>query len=226
MTEEKAKSMFMNYLYGEIHDSDKRELEKYLDRNPGLRKELNELREVRSVLSHFPVEEPDTQLVMIPTGSAGFKSFLQQFLKVLVPQNEILRTAYAMAVCLILLLSVGALFDMQINYNNTGFQIAFGSESANAVENAVTPDQIAALLEEVKKENALMMAEFIQLAQEQQNQNIEEAFAQFARYMDQQRISDLQLISSDLNSLQSSYYTKFRETDRMLDEIIKTVQTK
>ena len=224
MTKEQAKSLFMDYLYGELHENEKKELEMYLASHPELKQELDELQDVRSVLSHYPVEEPAAQMIMIPAQRAGFKKYWQDFIQIFLPQNEVLRTAYAVAVCLILIIAMGAIFNLQINYNSSGFALAFGAEETSP-EEALTSEQFNYLVEQVKTENALLMAEFIQAAQEQQNQNIETAFNEFARFMNQQRMSDLQLISSDLNTLEASYYSKFRETDRVLGEIIQTVQT-
>ncbi len=54
---QKARSLFMDYLYGELDNEQHIEMETFLDNHPHLLEELNELRETRSMIQNIPLED-------------------------------------------------------------------------------------------------------------------------------------------------------------------------
>jgi hypothetical protein len=86
-----------------------------------------------------------------------------------------------------------------------------------------TAAQVELLINQVQAENAELMAEFVQAAQEQQEAQFQQTLASFASYLEEQRTSDLELIDFSLANLQETTYNRFVQTDQVLGEIIETV---
>jgi len=70
-----------------------------------------------------------------------------------------------------------------------------------------------------------MISDAVQSAQQQQENELEKTLVNFADYIEQQRQSDLQMISSGLYDMEETYYDRFRQTDQVLGELIQTVST-
>ncbi|MEX0608842.1 MAG: hypothetical protein WD016_10840 [Balneolaceae bacterium] len=224
MNKETARLLFMDYLYDELEADQKTELEKYLSEHPDLQNELNELADVRSLLTHLPVQDPAGQLVIVEPEQKNI-NWWGELREALIPKNNYARAGFAMAACLLVFMVTAAFLQINMSMNDDGFTVAFG-ERESQPEQAFSVEQVEYLINQVKEENALLMAQFIEVAQEQQDQKLEEAFTSFAHFVDQQRTSDLRLISSDLSSLEETYYDRFRKTDQVLGEIIQTVSTR
>lgn len=222
MNKETARELFMDYLYDELNSTQKKELEQFLSLHPHLQKELEELSDVRSVLSHLPVQEPARQFVMMEPGKAETKSSWDKFIHALIPQNGFALAGYAVATCLILFAVIGAFTQMSLTINDNGFNLAF-REPQEVVQQGFTAEQVEYLLQQLKEENALMVSDALQTMQENQDEKLEQTFIDFARFMEQQRTRDLQLISSGLNNMEETYYDRFEQTDLVLNEIIQTV---
>lgn len=222
MNKEIARSLLMEYLYDELDASQKKEFEKALLAHPELQVELNELSDVRSVLSHLPVESPEEKITVV---AASQKKTWADARELLLPTGRLAKAGLALAACLVLFAIVGAFTKMSFTFNESGFQISFG-EPIQATTQTFDPAQLEELVSRIQEENTLMMAEYVKAAQQLQNEKIEESFASFAEYVEHQRTSDLKLISSDLTSLEETYYNRYRQTNQVLGEIIQTVSNR
>lgn len=222
MNKETARSLFMDYLYDELEPDQRKELEQFLANHPDLQKELEELGDVRSMLQHLPVQDPAEQLVIVEPDKSGFQDWWNEFINSWIPQSKIVRAGFTMASLLILFVMLGAFTQLNISINDNGFQLAFG-EPKEPVQQGYTTEQVEYLLEQVRQENAAMVAEAVQAVQENQDQKLEQTLVNFADYIEQQRRNDLQMISSGLNDMEETYYTRFRQTDQVLGDLIQTV---
>lgn len=225
MNKETARSLFMDYLYDELEQDQRNELEQFLSQNPDLKKELDELSDVRSMIAHLPVQDPDEQLVMVEPNKSGLLEWWNELIGGLLPQNGFARAGFALASILTLFVVIGAFTKMNITVGNGGFNLAFG-EKQEIIQQGFTPQQVQQLLEQVKEDNAIMISEAVQAAQRQQESRIENTLVNFADYIEQQRQSDLQMITSGLYDMEETYYDRFRQTDQVLGELIQTVSTR
>ncbi len=114
---------------------------------------------------------------------------------------------------------------MNISLNDSGFELAFG-EKQEIVQQGFTAEQVDYLLQQMREENALMVSEAVQAVQQSQDEKLEQTLINFANYVEQQRIDDLQFISSGINNMEEVYYDRFRQTDQVLGELIQTVSTR
>lgn len=225
MNKETARSLFMDYLYDELEQDQRNELEQFLAEHPELQKELDELGNVRSMLQHLPVQDSAEQLVMVEPDTAGFQSWWNKLVENWIPKNGFVRAGFAMASLLILFVVMGAVTNMNVSINDNGFNLAFGEQQEPA-QPGFTPEQVDYLLQQVKEENALMITEAVQALQESQDDKLEQTLFNFADYMEEQRRNDLRMISSGFNNMEEVYYDRFRQTDQVLGELIQTVSTR
>ena len=65
MNKQEARNLLMDYMYGELDPGQVRALEEFMQNDPELKEEFNELNETRSLLQHLPVQSPEEQLVMM-----------------------------------------------------------------------------------------------------------------------------------------------------------------
>ncbi|MCH2449166.1 MAG: hypothetical protein MK198_03375 [Gracilimonas sp.] len=225
MNKETARLLFMDYLYDELEQDQRKELEAYLSHNPGLKKELDELGDVRSMLQHLPVQNPAEQLVMVEPERSGFQDWWNEMIESWLPASGFARAGFAIASLLILFVVMGAFTKMNISVGDGGFNLTFG-EKQEIIQQGFTPHQVEMLLQQVREDNAVMISDAIQQAQQQQENRIEKTLVNFADYIEQQRQSDLQMISSGLYNMEETYYDRFRQTDQVLGELIQTVSTR
>lgn len=225
MNKETARSLFMDYLYDELEQDQRQELEHFLAKHPELKKELEDLGEVRSMLKHLPVQDPAEQLVMVEPERSGFQDWWNKLLDGLFPRNSFARAGIAMVLVLILFIMIGAFTNMNISINDNGFELAFG-EKQEVVQQGFTAEQVDYLIQQMREENALMVSEAVQAVQQTQDVKLEQTLINFADYVEEQRRSDLRMISSGFISMEETYYDRFRQTDQVLGELIQTVSTR
>lgn len=221
MDKETARLLFMDYMYGELEPERRTELENYLQKHPDLKEELDQLMEVRSMLSHLSAEDPDEQLVMMEPETDSGPAWWQTLFMPLLNWSGLARTAFATAFLFLLFFTAGALTDMNFSAGSNGVSLTFGEQTP--LEHGISPQEVELMLQEVKRDNARLMAELLQASQQQQEEQFQRTLAGFADYINEQRYSDLQMLSSGLSSIEQTYYDRFQQTDQVLGDIIQTV---
>lgn len=224
MDKETARLLFMDYMYDELDPGRRTELEQYLDQHPDLREELNELGTVRSMLTHLKAEEPAEQLLMLePDNNSAATQRSNGFTGNILSLNQYVKATLATAAMILLFFSAGALTDLNFSIGGDGFKLSFGPQQE--VQEGISPEQVQLMLDEVKRENAVLMADLLEASRQQQEEQFQRTLGTFADYINEQRYSDLQLLSSGISSLEETYYDRFRQTDQVLGEIIQTVSS-
>ncbi|HTJ48334.1 MAG TPA: hypothetical protein VL443_02690 [Cyclobacteriaceae bacterium] len=88
-------------------------------------------------------------------------------------------------------------------------------EASNA-----SKDQIQQYVAGLQSENAKLVKDYFQLTSTDQKKYIEDLLVDFAKYMQQQRTSDMQVVQSRLNSLEKNTSVFKQETEQILSSII------
>ncbi|MEQ9309043.1 MAG: hypothetical protein RLN90_06275 [Balneolaceae bacterium] len=226
MTKDEARTLFMDYLYGELDTEQAQKLELFINKHDDLKQEFEELTETRSILSHLPVQSPAEQFVIMESeketssSNSGWWSKLQSFL---IPQSGFGRAGFAIATFVFLFFVMGAFTNMNLSMGDGGFSITFGEQPP--VQTGYTAAQVEMIITQVQQENAQLINEYVLASQEQQELQFQQTLAAFANYIDDQRESDIELFNYSLSSLEETTYNRFRQTDQVLGEIIQTVNT-
>jgi len=221
MNHELARSLFMDYLYDEIEEEDKQRLEAYLEEHPDLREELNGLNRTRDLLQQMPLIEPEHRLTMVEPRERTFSQWLGEA-KALLPRSGFGKLGFAVAAGFALLLFIGSAAKMQISVDDAGWSVAMGYSPTVTVNEGLTADQAREFLDRVRKENSAMMADYAQTLRRENRQQLE----QVVRYVEQQRVNDLQLIDQNLDQLQQANNYRWQQTSQFLGEMLQTVNVR
>ena len=91
---------------------------------------------------------------------------------------------------------------------------------------AASQQQIRDFVATIQAENVQAVKSYFQLSSSEQKQYIESLLVDFAKYLQQQRNDDLQVVQTQLNSLQQNTDSFKQETEQILTSIISTVGNK
>jgi hypothetical protein len=83
--------------------------------------------------------------------------------------------------------------------------------------------QIREYVASIQTENIKMVKDYFQLTASDQKKYVEALLVDFAKYLEQQRNSDLQLVQTRLNSMEKNTNVFKQETEQILSSIITTV---
>lgn len=216
MNDQLARSLFMDYLYDEISESDKTKLEAYLDNNPDSRKELEQLKQTRSLLRQIPEPDPTQQLLVMEPHGHSFSQWWTQA-KNLLPHSLLGKTAFAAAAGLILFFFLGSLAQLHIDTSNEGLAISLGYSPT--VNQGLSQEEANALLAQIKEENTAMLADYAEAINRQNEEQLQQVIA----YFEEQRMQDLQLVNQTLNQLQENTNYRINRTNEYLGQVLQTV---
>lgn len=147
MKYEPEKHELIDYLYGNVRDEEKKKIEAYLQHHPEVKQELEEMKNVRSVLGKFDDREvlvPDL-LQKNPSQTTSAKSLMTPFMIRLV----------SIAAAIVLVLMIGYLTGFQMRYEQKQLTISFGNTPATPVpdQQAITQAEMQALINEALSKN-------------------------------------------------------------------------
>lgn len=119
----------MAFLYGELEGAEKEQVERYLSEHPEGRIELEQLRQVREMLSHVK----DKEVIAPPIFLGDSK---QRFLW----QAPYFKTVISIAASLLLIMLVGKFSGMHIQYYNSELRISFGETKEVKPTQSIQPN--------------------------------------------------------------------------------------
>lgn len=114
-------------------------------------------------------------------------------------------------------------FTSLLAQNQRITEIEIKRVAATRVQSEIDDEQILAFISQLKEENLKMMQNFYQVSAEDQQQYLRSVLLDFQNYLDNQRQEDLQFIQANMLELKSSSELKQEETDKILANIITTV---
>ncbi len=209
----------IDYLYGEMDDQEKQEFEQYLQSHPELKKELDELKDTRNLLGSAPEDIPEQKPLIIPSlftsEESGQKSEKRAGILNL---SSAAKTIFAAAASFLIILFGASLSGLQFGQTEHGFYLSFGEAAVPA--GTISEEDVVRLIDQIREENAMMMATMIEETADQQNARIEEALNLMNAYYENRRQQDLMLIADGLNQLEEETHFRFRQTDQALGSII------
>jgi hypothetical protein len=91
---------------------------------------------------------------------------------------------------------------------------------------AASQDQIRQFVSAMQVENTQLVKNYFQMNSREQKQHVESLLVDFAKYLQQQRNDDLQIVQTQMKSLQQNTDVFKQETEQILTSIISTVGNK
>lgn len=279
-----TREQIMAYLYGEMPAEEARLVEAYLEENPAMKAEYEDLYEVRKGLKQIKDVDVAPPMVMFTVKDESGNA-LRLF------HNPFIQKMTAVAASLLLLLFIGKLTGLQITYQQNAVTIGFNQPEKNtplisnttqrsttqttsinmdsiqqrmlsfvndfhikenknlmlrlkAIEGNVNKMDLYAsnttkvvspnnldlndknleiLANKVSQQNLLLLSEVIEASSARQEDYIKTLFADFAIYIHDQRMEDLNNIQANMNNIKQVADKKSFETDMVISRLIETV---
>jgi len=219
MNDQLARSLFMDYLYEEITEEQKANLESYLQEHPQLEKELDQLRETRTLLQKMPEVDPAKKLLVMEPRNRSFSQWWHEAVT-LFPKSLFGKAALAAAACVIMLFIVGSLAKLHVETSGRGWSISMGYSPT--VSEGLSAQQASALLKQIRQENAAMLSKYARQIDQQNKEQLQ----QVVNYFQKQRVNDLQLVDQTLDEFQQHTNYKLSKTNQYLGQVLQTVSLK
>jgi hypothetical protein len=164
--------ILMAYLYDELPVEEKLMVEKYLQENPQALKEFQDLQSVRKFLSTVEDKEVIAPPIVVESSNQRFFWNAPYF-----------KTITSIAASLLILMLVGKLTGLQVNYGSKELRLSFGAPAASQNQNS--PMQASVSKEEIQQminatmqdNNNAMLANWSEAQQKQLDESIRKNLA-------------------------------------------------
>jgi hypothetical protein len=158
----------ITYLYDEMSTEERQEFEIAMENNPELKREFEELKEMRQGLAQ--IQDKEVMEPFFLWGKQGSDSWASMFKR----RNLLMFKPFiAVAASLVIVLLVGYLTNFTITYKDQSLYIGFNDSGTKGSEAIYTQDQVAQLVnEEIAKNNAYIFSKLTET-----ESNIDNRFA-------------------------------------------------
>lgn len=164
--------ILMAYLYDELPVEEKLMVEKYLQENPQALKEFQDLQTLRKFLSTVEDKEVIAPPIVVENSNQRFFWNAPYF-----------KTITSIAASLLILMLVGKLTGLQMNYGNKELRLSFGAPAAtqeqnNPMQTSLTKEEIQQMINESMHDNTnAMLANWSEAQQKQLDESIRKNLA-------------------------------------------------
>ena len=207
----------MDYLFNEMDPHQRKEFEKVLKSRPDLQAELDELRATSDLLSSAPSIVPEYKPAFLTISNEsdgkGNKKIKSLF-------SPVIKTIFAIAASVLLILLGSSLTGMEMGQSEQGFYLTFGSPPVQKTATGITEKQVLDIMEQMRIEQSLLLTSLLEQAQVQQNEQFNEVITLLADYYDERRQQDLIMIADGFEQLELQTHHRFNRTNAALGDII------
>jgi GTPase SAR1 family protein len=164
--------ILMAYLYDELPVEEKLMVEKYLQENPQALKEFQDLQSLRKFLSTVEDKEVIAPPIVVESSNQRFFWNAPYF-----------KTITSIAASLLILMLVGKLTELQMNYGNNELRLSFGAPVVSQDQNnpmlaSVTKEEIQQMINvSMQDNNNVMLANWSEAQQKQLDESIRKNLA-------------------------------------------------
>lgn len=210
------KALFMDFLYNELSREDEGRLKEHLRICESCRREYEALSQTSVVLRGWPDEDPGASFVFVDEAS-GFLKRLRQFIW---PAETSLGKKLAAGLVPAVLAALVLAAALNFEYSRTGEQM--NVRMSLLPRPSAVPAVDSTLIQQLREQNLELINQVMLANREQQRQEMARTLAQFAREVHRQRQSDLVLVGRGLEQVQEWNDTRFQQTNRVLNSLIRT----
>ncbi|MFQ5824700.1 MAG: anti-sigma factor family protein [bacterium] len=220
-----SKEKLIGYFYQDLDSVEIADLEAHLTKCTACQKELAQLAQTTKILSTWPDEEPNLNMVFVQEKTSYWDSLIPNWLRGIGWRRFTVGLTISFASILIIL----ALSNFEAKYTQGNFDVKLSLLPRPSAEFSTSSDPLAAPVKqqeftEWKQQSMQLIQEMIHTAEARQRRELELVLAQFARDMDLQRRQDLRLVGKGLEGFQLSNENRFRRTNEILQQLIRVAQ--
>lgn len=212
MSYKPEESELMAYLYDELTDNEKKKIEAYLAENEDARRELEELRDARTILSKMNDREVavpsfvfDESPKVVAMNKGGFFSFW--------------RNSMAIAASISIIILVGFLTKVNLSWGDDGMQLSFGNQPTE--QSGYTEADVQRMIQSAIAENNQLVNNKLESVEQGMKQLVSNTPTptieqkQIDAYMEEWRIQSIETLAG---LLESSELSQKEYTDQVLRE--------
>ena len=214
------KPLFMDYLYDEISEDDRRLLLAHLARCQSCQAEFDALKKTSNILQQWEDIDPDFNVIMV-TEKAPWLTRLKNYITGLLPQPK--RIAFGLVYAAVGCFLVLAIANTQISYRQGEFKMSLGLFSKPAQQTSQDDLSTKQVVEKLQQENYYLMSTLLQQSEARQQKEIATAVLQLRQDFERQRVEDLNLVGYGLNNIEQNTSRQIQQTGRSLKELIQLI---
>jgi len=215
---ENIKLLLIDYLYDEISEQDKTQLETHLATCVNCRQELQALQNTSKQLKNWPDVDPRFNLVFVEE-KASIKAWMNEHLGWL--KGLFLKPGIAVLVTCFVIFLILAAFNTQLTYKAGEFKLSMSLFSRPA-QTEVTPVALnQQAIQELQKANLALMQELIISSELRQRQELIQTISRLNQKIETQRLNDLSLIGRGFEELNVQTVNRLERTDYILNNLLK-----
>lgn len=211
------KPLFMDYLYDEISEDDRKQLLAHLAQCRSCQAEFDALKKTSSVLQKWEDIDPDFNVIMVAEKVLWW-SQLKNYITNAIPRPK--KIALGLVYATVGFLLVLSIANTQISYRQGEFKMSMGLFSKPAPQDDVLTTEVVKKLQE---ENYYLMSTLLQQSEARQRKEIAATVLQLQQNFERQRVEDLNLVGYGLNNIEQNTNRQIQQTGRSLNEIIQLI---
>ncbi len=204
----------LEYIYGEMTASDKKEFEKELKADKELAAEVRKLKSMHDTLRDNRLPESKNRIV----NTAQIYNNLNSGTISLWKQLPVAVKAFSFVLIFFVVLSVT---NFTVQYNDAGLTVKFGVSSSAQVNNPAK--QIESALATNRTETLRILKEYIDAQQEKQFVAVSNLLGELQTRRDVQRRLELEAVYQELENLRINTRARFVNANRALNGLAKYV---
>jgi len=217
MNKQTARELLMDYLYDEISKTDRERLENYMETHPEFRREVDELRATRSLLSKAPDVEMNEKIVVMNPQQRSFSEWCSQAAN-LMPRSIWGKVTLSAAACLVFLFVIASIINLSIQSTQNGFSVHLGYGN-QPTEAALSAKQVNVITKKIHQQDVKTMAAYAAKLNRSNQQQLQQAEEHFEK----KRIKDLELFKQALDQYQQKTNYQLLQTHRVMGQIVESV---
>ncbi len=215
---ENIKLLLIDYLYDEISEPDKTQLETHLATCNDCQQELQALQSTSKQLKAWPDVKPRFNLVFVEE-KASIKAWVNEHLGWF--KGLFFKPGIAVLVTGFVIFLVLAVFNTQLTYKAGEFKLSMSLFSRPA-QPEVTPVALnQQALQELQKANLALMQELIIFSELRQRQELIQTISRLNQKIETQRLNDLSLIGRGFEELNVQTVNRLERTDYILNNLLR-----
>ncbi|KAA3660165.1 MAG: hypothetical protein DWQ10_07290 [Calditrichaeota bacterium] len=203
-----TKLLLMDYLYEELDDASKRDLEQHLKTCADCAAESKSLQETHKLFATLPEIEPEERLIFSENPR---KSWLKN-LRFSLPQLSFARLGYAAGLAFLILVAVASLANMEVKYDQQGFALRMSLFPQKT--QAITPEMQEVFVAKLREENQAVLASYLEQERLLNEKKLETMMVSYKQQLDRQRQYDMQLIGRGLDAVRESQNSQYQKLMR------------
>ncbi len=212
-----VKEQLMDYIFAELDDSSRENIDEHLKKCENCSNEVAAFNQTVKVMKKWPQVEP-IQKMIFTVQKLNFLDRVKTFWSEAMESSRIWRWGFRLSVTAIVL----ALLFIQTDftYGDGQFSITFGGkENTTQISNS---QELVTALKKAQQENLYLTSQLIQDSEIRQRNLFISKMNELSKLMDQQRLTDLQYVGESLNRIDRRNTYQFDRTNSILQGLVQT----